>query len=143
MKLDAFVSSLPKDYLYGIEIRNPNYLNKVYFDFIRDHALCHVFLQGYYMPDIAGIYSKFGGLLHGNTVIRLHGGGREEIEQETKGKWDRIVEPKDDELDAVYDMIRDLQTRKINVFLNINNHYEGSSPLTIGKIKERIKIFNS
>jgi hypothetical protein len=70
--------------------------------------------------------------------MRLHGGGREEIELETKGVWNAIVEPKDKELAGIADMIRDLENRKINAFINVNNHYEGSSPLTISRLEALI-----
>ena len=35
-------------------------------------------------------------------------------------------------------MIKDLNSRDVDVYLNVNNHYEGSAPLTIEKIKKLI-----
>ncbi len=32
-------------------------------------------------------------------------------------------------------MITELQTKNIDVYMNVNNHYEGSAPLTIDKLK--------
>ena len=32
-------------------------------------------------------------------------------------------------------MIQDLRSRGIHTYLNVNNHYEGSAPLTIEKIR--------
>jgi uncharacterized protein YecE (DUF72 family) len=42
-----FVESLPTGFHYCLESRNPNYLNKRYFDFLNSQSLHHVFLQGY------------------------------------------------------------------------------------------------
>jgi uncharacterized protein YecE (DUF72 family) len=137
-RLGDFVSGLPGGYSYGIETRNPNYLDEKYFEFLAGRGLAHVFLQGYYMPSIVGTYSKFRDHIRGTTVIRLHGGEREEIERETKGKWNAIVTPRDGELGDVADMIRDLENRKINSFINVNNHYEGSSPITIDRLRSKI-----
>jgi uncharacterized protein YecE (DUF72 family) len=57
-KVSQFIGSLPDGYNYCIESRNPNYLNKRYFDFLSNQDLHHVFLQGYYMPSIFDLYKK-------------------------------------------------------------------------------------
>lgn len=55
----VFCQGLPDGYQYCVEIRNPNYLRAHYFDFLAEHGLGHVFLQGYYMPPISGVYWEF------------------------------------------------------------------------------------
>jgi len=135
-KFEEFLKNSPAEYPYAIEIRNPNYLNKRFFNFLNQNNLQFVFLQGYYMPSILDIYNKFRDQILGTTVIRLHGGDRQEIEEKSGGQWDRILEPKDRELEQVVDMVRDLLAREVNVFLNVNNHYEGSAPITIRKLRE-------
>jgi uncharacterized protein YecE (DUF72 family) len=135
-QFEAFLKNSPSGYPYAIEIRNPNYLNKHFFDFLNQNNLQFVFLQGYYMPSILDIYDKFRDRIRGTSVIRLHGGDRQEIEEKSGGQWNQILEPKDKELEQVVDMVRDLLTRQVNVFLNVNNHYEGSAPVTIRKFRE-------
>jgi uncharacterized protein YecE (DUF72 family) len=131
-----FAGKLPEGFLFSIETRNPNYLTDTYFQFLRDNKLGHVFLQGYYMPPIYDIYAKFKDYIKNYAVIRLHGADRKGIEQRTGGEWNRIVEPKDEELKKIIAMILELLDRKVDVYLNVNNHYEGSAPLTILRIKE-------
>ena len=58
------------------------------------------------------------------------------MEKATGESWDRIVAPKDEELRRVVDMINDMRGRSLTVYLNVNNHYEGSAPLTIARLKE-------
>ena len=53
-------------------------------------------------------------------------------------QWNRVVAPKDEELAAVIDVIRELLNRDVEVYLNVNNHYEGSAPLTIERIEEML-----
>ncbi|MBN2441798.1 MAG: DUF72 domain-containing protein [Spirochaetales bacterium] len=132
--LKAFIKKLPKDYSYGIEIRNPNYLNDGYFKFLQSEHCAHVFLQGYYMPDIFSLYNRFKDYIHDTVVIRLHGPGREDMEKNTGKVWNRIVASKDEEITSLIDILKDLEKRHVNVFVNVNNHYEGSAPLTIKKI---------
>jgi uncharacterized protein YecE (DUF72 family) len=133
-RLGDFFDAIPRTLPCAIEPRNPHWLDQRYFDFLSMRELCHVFLQGYYMPPIIETYRRFGGLLRGAAVVRLHGPDREGIEQATGESWNRIVAAKDDELAAIVDMIRDMRHRSLTVYLNVNNHYEGSAPLTIERL---------
>jgi uncharacterized protein YecE (DUF72 family) len=135
---EVFRHKLPEGYTYCIEIRNPNWLRDAYFYYLAEHGLGHVFLQGYYMPSIFEVYWKFKENLAKPVVIRLHGPGREDIEKLTGNVWNRIVEPKDNELLKLSRMVSDLEDGRHQVFINVNNHYEGSAPLTINRIKERL-----
>jgi uncharacterized protein YecE (DUF72 family) len=131
---EVFRQGLPIGYQYCLEIRNPNYLRREYFDYLAEHHLGHVFLQGYYMPSIFEVYDKCRNRLSDPVVIRLHGADRKGIEDLSDDSWDRIIEPKDDELRQLHRMVLDLQKRRHQIFINVNNHYEGSSPRTIEKI---------
>jgi uncharacterized protein YecE (DUF72 family) len=133
-RLAEFFDAVPRVCAYALEPRNPRYLNAGYLRFLNENRLRHVFLQGYYMPDITGIYWKHPDLLQGLTVVRLHGYDRDKMEARAGKKWDSIVAPKDDELGRVAKMLDDLLSRKIDVYVNVNNHYEGSAPLTIDKL---------
>lgn len=137
-RVESFVESLDKKYNYGIEIRNPNYLRKNYFDFLYRNGLTMVFLQGYYMPPVWQLYNDFKEIIHATTVIRLQGPDRNIIEKKTGGIWNRIVEPRDDELDKIAEMVKYLKSKKIDLFINVNNHFEGSAPLTIKKLNKLI-----
>jgi uncharacterized protein YecE (DUF72 family) len=138
-RFGEFIDQCPSGYRYTIEIRNPNYLNESYFQFLQRYHVAHVFLQGYYMPQIFKIYEKFRGAVNDLTVIRLHGPDRKGIEQISGKQWDRIVAPKDDELGRLVEMLRDLAEKDVDVYLNVNNHYEGSAPRTIERIQERLE----
>jgi uncharacterized protein YecE (DUF72 family) len=135
--LDPFLAQLPSDYRYGVEIRNPKYLSEAYFGLLAQHGLSPVLLQGYWMPPIAQVYEQWRPLLGQQqfAVIRLLGPDRKGIEKETGKRWDRVVAPKDDELVAIADIVKDLAGRDIEVYLNVNNHYEGSAPGTIERIR--------
>ena len=139
-RFQDFITQCPNDNLYAMEIRNPNYLNAAYFQFLRANGLSHVFLQGYYMPSIFPLYERFKEHIDGVSVIRLHGPDRKGIEKKSSAVWDRIIEPKDDDLERLNRMVGDLLSRQVQVYLNVNNHYEGSAPLTIERIKERLSV---
>lgn len=134
-KLDGFLRAAPSGVPYGVEIRNPRWLNREHFRFLRDHGMRHVFVQGYWLPQITDTYASFGDLLADSTVVRLHGPDRQGMEERSGLAWNRIIEPRDGELAAIGRMVRDLLFRGIDVFLNVNNHYEGSAPLTIERLR--------
>ncbi len=135
-RFGAFLGEIDRDYQYGVEIRNPNYLNESYFRFLQENEVGHVFLQGYYMPAVPGIYRKFKSFLNGTVVIRLHGPDRSDIEKKSGGNWNKILEPKDAELQDIAGIVRELLDRKMDVYVNMNNHYEGSAPLSIKRLQK-------
>jgi uncharacterized protein YecE (DUF72 family) len=121
----------------GIECRNANYLNREYFQFLKDHGIAHVFSEKLFLPHVYELYSKFGDLVGDRVALRLLGGDRKEIEEKSKGNWNEIVEPKPD-LPEIAAMIGDLAKGSRIVKVYLNNHYEGSAPKSIERIKELI-----
>ena len=135
-RFSTLLGEIDRDYQYGVEIRNPNYLNENYFRFLQNNGVGHVFLQGYYIPPVAGIYRKFKSFLNSPVVIRLHGPDRSDIEKKSGGNWNKILEPKDAELQDIAAIVRELLDRKLDVYVNMNNHYEGSAPLSIKRLQK-------
>lgn len=135
----SFIESIDKKYIYGVEIRNPNFLKKPFFDFLERNNLAMVFLQGYYMPHIWDVFNEFKDQIKSTTVIRLHAPDRSGIEEKTGSIWNQIVEPKDADLEKVAEIIYYLKNKKVDTYVNVNNHYEGSAPLTIQKLNKLLK----
>ncbi len=129
-KFHEFILRAPKGYQYAIEIRNPNYLSPAYFNFLKDHNLGHVYLEGYYMPHIGEVFEKFNPATSDFNIIRLHGGDRLEIETETGGVWNRVISPKPKGLKAAAQIVRANRKQNILTYVNLNNHFEGSAPIT-------------
>ena len=127
----------------AIEIRNPNYLKESFFEFLQSLKLYFVFLEGYYMPSIIDTYSKFQNFIKDLTIIRLHGPDRKGIEKLAKDDWSRIIVNRDDKIKAIAEMIAELNSREVDMFINVNNHFEGSAPLTIKKIKDKFQLSNN
>ena len=92
------------------------------------------------MPPVWETYRDYGDLLRrARTVVtRLHGPDREGMEKETAGQWDRLVVVRDDELKTIAGMTEELLEAGVCVYLNVNNHYEGSAPLTIERLKRML-----
>ena len=139
-RLASFFETVDREYNCSIELRNPNYLNKTYFSFLNDQKIGHVFVQGYYMPTIKEVFDKHKDYFNQNTIaIRLIGPDRKKIEEITGGDWSKIVLPKDEKISWLPRIIEFFLTKQVDVYLNVNNHFEGSAPLTIKKIESLLK----
>lgn len=125
-----------KNFPVAIEIRNPNYLNEKYFNSISEFGFYHVFLDGYFMPSTILTYEKFHKYIKGICVFRLHGPDRKDIETISNEQWDKIYINRDDQLIKLSELFSEIRKKDLDLYVNVNNHFEGSAPLTIKKIKE-------
>lgn len=135
-RLAAFFETIPEGYEYALELRNPNYLNKSFFSLLKEHKVTPVLIHGYYLPPVNETISKFEVTGNGKLVLRLHGPDREGIEELSKKQWNRLLLPKDEDLQKIVEVVRKLLSQEVELYLNVNNHYEGSAPLTIERIQQ-------
>jgi uncharacterized protein YecE (DUF72 family) len=133
-RLDGFFAKLPPGLPYALEPRNGNYLKDEYFAFLNSRGIIHVYSEKIYMPHVYDVFEKHPDLSAPTVVVRLLGGDRKEIEKATDERWDRAVSPKDDK-DRIVRMSVDLVRRGKTVVINVNNHYEGSAPVTIEALR--------
>jgi uncharacterized protein YecE (DUF72 family) len=138
-KFGEFILKAPKGYKYAVEMRNPNYLSPAFFNFLGNYGLGNVYLEGYYMPPIGEVYEKFRPVTADFCVIRLHGGDRTEIELATGGLWNRVISPKPKGLRAAVEIVRNNRKKNVVTFVNLNNHFEGSAPITAERFIEALR----
>ena len=136
----AFARHLPEGFLFALETRNKNYLTKAHFEWLLEVRMIPVLISGYWMPHPAALFEEHKMCLQQfpAVVIRLMGEDRGEIEKLTHKEWNRVVKPHDKELDEIAEMISELQTAGVRPFVFVNNHYEGSAPITIDKLLAKI-----
>jgi uncharacterized protein YecE (DUF72 family) len=139
-RFGAFADNLPPGFTYALETRNKNYLNRAFYQFLLEQRLCPVLISGYWMPRISGLFAEHKELLlqFPVIVIRLMGEDRDDIEKVTDGQWNKIVRPHDVELDEIAAMLLTLRQAGVAPFVFVNNHYEGSAPITIDRLMERL-----
>lgn len=137
--LREFISLLPGNIHFAVEIRNSSFLNEEYFQFMRDNKMGICFLQGYDMPDIFDLHKRYKDYIKDYCVIHLYGEDRKGIETKSGGEWNKIISPKDEELIRLVEMINELHERSVDIYLYVHNYYEGSAPLTIVKIQNLMK----
>jgi uncharacterized protein YecE (DUF72 family) len=136
-RFGAFAEQLSPQLPLALEIRNGNYLKPEYFRFLAAAGIIPVLVEKQYMPPLPAVWRDFGRLLEGPAVVRLMGGDRKEIEEHSGGRWNRLWMPKEN-LPEIADTLGQMGLRR-QVTVNVNNHYEGSAPLTIGRLESLVE----
>lgn len=133
-RLNDFFTKIPRGIPYALEPRNGPYLNEDYFDLIRKQDLIHVYSEKQYMPPVWEVHAGRKPVPEKTVVIRLLGGDRKEIEKKSGEKWNSIVFERPEKA-HIAEMSRDMKFAGKKVIINVNNHYEGSAPLTISALE--------
>ncbi len=134
-KIESFASAIPSSVPLGLEIRNPGYLSYDYFSALKDMNIAPVLLSGYWMPDVVETIERYEEAFSPVMVIRLHGENREDIEEATGNQWDRIIFDRSRDIARIGAVIAQLSAER-QIFVAVNNHFEGSAPLSILRLKK-------
>ena len=86
------------------------------------------------MPPIGTVFETYRPATADFAVLWLHGGDRAAIEQDTGEIWNALVAPKPEGLAAAAAITREHIRKKIKTYINVNNHYEGSAPLSVDRL---------
>jgi uncharacterized protein YecE (DUF72 family) len=142
-RFGTFILHAPKGPAYALEIRNPRYFTPEFFAFLKEIRVGFVGLEGYYMPPLLEVFEKFDPRTAPFLVLRLHGSERRGIEKVTGERWDRIVAPRSEALKGAARIVRLNRRQKVMTFLNVNNHFEGSAPLTIDRFLKELEALDT
>ncbi len=136
-RLADFAAKVEKGLPVAIEVRNAPWLDERYFAFLREYGLIHVWSEKRYLPPVVDLHARFGAGQPGPLVLRLLGADRAEIEAKTGGEWNAIVDPKPERA-RIAAMLAVAVRENAKVIVNVNNHYEGSAPLTIAALEAEV-----
>jgi uncharacterized protein YecE (DUF72 family) len=137
-RLDPFLSALPREFHYAIEIRNPEFLEKDYFSCLRSHGVAHVYNAWSKMPELrrqlAMPDSATADFLVCRALLR-HG----RVYEDAVGlfaPYTRIQDPNPEARESMRVLIGRAHEEKRFLFLFVNNRLEGNAPLTILSLVE-------
>jgi uncharacterized protein YecE (DUF72 family) len=139
-RLDRFFGRLPREASYAVEIRNAEFLGPPYLAVLREHNVAHVFNSWTRMPAIGEQLEVPGTLSATFTVARvLLRPGRTYAEAvDAFAPYDRIREANPELREDVARLIMRAAGLRIPAYVLVNNRAEGSAPLTIAAIAERV-----
>jgi uncharacterized protein YecE (DUF72 family) len=139
-RLDAFLERLPRAFSYAVELRDRWVLADSYRAVLARHGAAHVYNYWSAMPMPGAQARVVRPEDQPFVMIRLllRPGTWYEEQRQVFAPFDRLVEPDDEMRRDVIDLIRRSVNAGRGVFLLVNNKAEGSSPLTIEALAERL-----
>ena len=137
-RLDQFLSALPREFRYAIEIRNPEFLEKDYFSCLRSHGVAHVYNAWSKMPELRHQLTMPDSATADFLVCRalLRYGRMYEDAVGLFAPYTAIQDPNPEARDSMRVLIGRAREEKQFLFLFVNNRLEGNAPLTILSLVE-------
>jgi uncharacterized protein YecE (DUF72 family) len=147
-RLEGFVKLLPSEFKWGIEIRNPLWVQPPLLDILRSREISLVFIDYYTMDPLPKLADRKEIFTAPFVYLRFLG-NRKEIEAAVKLAQDSGLRKRDFEsllkdrtgqMKACIPPIKTLLTKEIPVYVYFNNHYAGYAP---GSVEIFEKLFNA
>ena len=132
-RLDGFLRSLPPEFRYAVEVRNPELLRPDYFECLRANRVAHVYNAWAKMPELGTQIALPGSATADFLVCRalLRRGRVYEEAVDAFAPYTRIQDPNPEARDAMRLLIGRAREEGKFFFLYVNNRLEGNAPLTI------------
>lgn len=139
-RLRSFLLALPRGPLYAVELRNSELLTERYLDALAVSAAVHCYNVHPRMPTVAEQLAVTGGCEFRALVVRWMLGGDQEFEaaRERYAPFDRLVDEDPGNRASIAALCVDAIASGLPVYTIANNKAEGSAPLTIFKLADRI-----
>ena len=133
-RLDRFLTDLPKEFRFAVEIRNKAWLTEEFVDLLRSHEVALTLVDHAWMPHGEDLLTKLDPVTSDFVYIRLLG-DRKKIETLTK-TWDKEVIDQSTTLSRWANVLFDLAAKGIPSLVYINNHFAGHAPATLRQLRE-------
>jgi uncharacterized protein YecE (DUF72 family) len=132
-RLDDFLKKLPAGFRYGVEVRNPEFLERGYFDVLRARGAAHVYNGWSRMPELPMQLRIPDASTAGFVVARalLRRGRVYEEAVRAFSPYDRIQDPNPEAREALRELVRRARENRQLAFLFVNNRLEGNAPETV------------
>jgi uncharacterized protein YecE (DUF72 family) len=146
-RLRGFVSRLPKDFRWGIEIRNSLWVQPPLLDLLRSRGISLVFIDYYTMDPLPKLAHRAEVFTAPFAYLRFLGNRREmdaavkqalESGQRSR-EWESILRDRSGQMKLWIPPVKSLIAQKIPVYVYFNNHYAGYAP---GSVELFGKLFN-
>ena len=136
--LDEFLSALPRDHGYAVELRDASHLTKEYADVLGRHGVAHVYNYATAMPlpaDQAAVVAPASARF---TMIRLLLPPQTRYTERRDALWPfvKVGDPDPTMRNQVADLVRRGLSTGNPVYVLVNNKAEGCAPLTIRALAE-------
>lgn len=135
-RLDTYLSSLPSEFRYAVEVRNKTWVDTPLLDLLRSHRIPLALVDLAYMPHADRFFDEHD-LLTGDFIYTRLIGDRKKTEAAAE-RFDRVALDLSERLDRWAALLFDLLGQVDEVFAFANNHFAGYGPGTIDELVERV-----
>jgi uncharacterized protein YecE (DUF72 family) len=138
--LDEFLFALPREFRYGVELRDTTLLTPAYARVLTHHGAGHVYNLWTAMPMPAEQAQALPPETMPFVMVRLllRPGTTYNEQREVFAPFDRIVAPFEQMREEVTGILARAVARAIPAYVLVNNKAEGSAPLTVEALASRL-----
>ena len=139
-RLHRFIDALPAGLLYAIELRTPAFLTEQYARLLESTGATHCYNVHPSMSPLERQLEVISPFYQPALVVRwmLHAGLKYEVAKDRYEPFDRIVDEDRGSRESIAVAVLDAAIAERPAFVVANNKAEGSAPLSIARLAERI-----
>lgn len=143
--LHAFLRALPKGPVYAVELRTPAFLDDDYVALLEATGAAHCYNVHPAMTSLDRQLGKISPFHQPALVVRwmLHDGLKYEVAKDRYEPFDRIVDEDRASRERIAVAVLDALVAERPAFVIANNKAEGSAPLTLIRLAERIATWKA
>ncbi|HTL60245.1 MAG TPA: DUF72 domain-containing protein [Nitrospira sp.] len=133
-KLDAFLSRLPTQFKYAVEVRNPAVIGAEYLRILEAHGASHVYNHLYAMPTLDQQHDSLEQRFTAPFVLlRLLTPRDKKYHDAVKAyePYDKLVRPLPDMRESAVKLVRQAVEEQRRAYVLVNNRSEGHAPATV------------
>jgi uncharacterized protein YecE (DUF72 family) len=139
-RLHRFLEALPDGPLYAVELRTPAFLSAEYADVLEATGVAHCYNVHPAMAPLERQLDVLSPFYQPALVVRwmLHAGLKYEVARDRYEPFDRIVDEDAPSRERIARTVLDATIAERESYVIVNNKAEGSSPLSVFRLAERI-----
>ncbi|MDX1494066.1 MAG: DUF72 domain-containing protein [Longimicrobiales bacterium] len=144
-RLHDFLKALPRGPLYAVELRTPAFLDDEYVKLMEDVGAAHCYNVHPSMTPLDRQLGKVSPFYQPALVVRwmLHDGLKYEVAKERYEPFHRLVDEDRVSRERIAVAVLDALVAEREAFVIANNKAEGSAPLTVFRLAERIATWSA
>jgi len=143
-RLFRFLDALPEGPTYAVELRTPAFLNEDYAKLLQATGVAHCYTIHPAMAPIEKQLEIVSPFYQPALIVRwmLHTGLKYQVAKERYQPFDRVVDDDPASREAVARTVIDAMIAERPAFVIANNKAEGSAPLSIFRLAERVAAWS-
>jgi uncharacterized protein YecE (DUF72 family) len=143
-RLFRFLDALPEGPTYAVELRTPAFLNEDYAKLLQATGVAHCYTIHPAMAPIERQLEIVSPFYQPALIVRwmLHAGLTYQVAKERYQPFDRVVDDDPGSRETIARMVIDATIAERPAFVIANNKAEGSAPLSIYRLAERVAAWS-